>query len=173
MSEFIDIRLATLADAPALAAFSEESFMHTFGHLYPPEDKDFFRAERFSLTRTQADLTEAGRTIELALLGAELVGFLDYGPMGLPYEPGEPAALELYRLYIAQAQKGAGLARRLMERVLAWAKAAGAPALYLGVWAGNERALAFYRKFGFEVVGSYYFKVGNTLDDERIMRLGL
>jgi ribosomal protein S18 acetylase RimI-like enzyme len=60
-----------------------------------------------------------------------------------------------------------------MERALAWTKAAKAPALHLGVWAGNERALAFYRKFGFEVVGSYHFKVGKTLDDERIMRLGL
>ncbi|GIU66737.1 GNAT family N-acetyltransferase [Candidatus Phycosocius spiralis] len=173
MSEQIDIRPAQVADAAALAAFGEQSFMHTFGHIYPPEDKDFFREERFSITRTLADLTETERRIEVAYLAAELVGFIDYGPMSLPYQPAEPTAIELYRLYVASAQKGTGLAHRLMERALAWAKASKVPALYLGVWAYNDRAIAFYRHYGFETVGSYDFKVGNTIDDERILRLGL
>ena len=49
----------------------------------------------------------------------------------------------------------------------------GAKNLFLGVWESNERAIALYESRGFEKVGGYKFKVGDTLDDEFIMRLRL
>jgi ribosomal protein S18 acetylase RimI-like enzyme len=52
------------------------------------------------------------------------------------------------------------LAHQLMAHVLARAQAAGAAALWLGVWERNSRALAFYRKWRFSVVGEHIFRVG-------------
>jgi diamine N-acetyltransferase len=169
----MNIRPAILADAPALAAFGDKTFFDTFGHLYPHGDADFFSRQRFSLERTQADIGEEGRYIQLAFDGEELVGFLDCGPLGLPVEAPAPLSLELYRLYVDQAAKGTGLAHDLMRMAIDWTYAGGATSLYLGVYHDNSRALAFYRKYGFEIIGAYQFKVGNTLDDERIMELKL
>lgn len=167
------IRAATLADAPALAAFGDQTFFETFGHLYPQGDAAFFSEQRFSHKRTQDDIAEQGRYIQLAFVDDQLVGFLDCGPLGLPVENPAPKGVELYRLYVHSGAKGTGLAQELMELALAWARDRGASSLYLGVYHDNGRAQAFYRKYGFEIIGAYRFRVGNTLDDERIMELKL
>jgi len=173
VSEALVIRLAEDGDAPALAAFGAKTFLETFGHLYPPEDKSFFLEYRFSLERTLQDIRDPARVMTMVYHGDDLVAFLDCGPMTLPVENPESDALELYRLYLDETQKGTGLAQRLMDMALDWARAKQASALYLGVWSQNERAKRLYSKYGFEIVGAYHFKVGNTLDDERIMRLAL
>lgn len=173
MSEALHIRLAVDADAPALAAFGAKTFLETFGHLYPPEDKEFFLSQRFSLERTLHDIRDPGRVMTMVYWGDDLVAFLDCGPLTLPVQSPESDALELYRLYLDDTQKGTGLAHRLMDMTLNWARDKQASALYLGVWSQNERAKRLYTKYGFEIVGAYHFKVGNTLDDERIMRLEL
>ena len=173
MSEALHIRLAIDADAPALAAFGAKTFLETFGHLYPPEDKEFFLGQRFSLERTLQDIRDPARVMTMVYRGDVLVAFLDCGSLTLPVESPESDALELYRLYLDETQKGTGLAHRLMDMALNWARDKQASALYLGVWSQNERAKRLYSKYGFEIVGAYHFKVGNTLDDERIMRLAL
>lgn len=165
------IRSASMADAQLLADFGCKTFFDTFGHLYPKEDADTFVAQRFSLARSQQDISEAGRYIQLAFDGDELVGFLDCGELGLPVEAPKPKACELYRLYLDHSAKGTGLAKTLMDMAIDWARARHAEGFYLGVYCDNVRAQTFYRKYGFEIIGAYQFKVGNTLDDERIMEL--
>ncbi len=173
MSGALHIRLAVEADAPALAALGTKTFLATFGHLYPSEDKDYFSSVRFSIERTLQDIQDPTRHLTVVCRGDDLVAFLDCGTLTLPVEAPEPSALELYRLYLDEDQKGTGLVHRLMEIALEWARSKQAAALYLGVWSHNERAKRLYAKYGFEIVGAYHFKVGNTLDDERIMRLAL
>jgi diamine N-acetyltransferase len=165
------IRPATLTDAQALADFGRKTFFETFGHLYPPEDSDYFSAYRFSLERTCQDIAETDRFIQLAFSDDHLVGFLDCGSLSLPVTAPKPNAYELNRLYLDTSVKGSGLAATFMEMAISLAKAKQGQALYLGVYHDNQRAQAFYRKYGFEIIGAYQFKVGNTLDDERIMEL--
>jgi diamine N-acetyltransferase len=165
------IRQANESDAQALTDFGRTTFFETFGHLYPTEDADIFVAQRFNIERTLQDINEAERRIHLAFDDQRLVGFLDCGRLGLPVENPKQGGLELYRLYLDASAKGSGLANTLMEMAIEWARREGATALYLGVYCDNARAQAFYKKYGFVIVGAYQFKVGNTLDDERIMEL--
>lgn len=167
------IRPATYDDAAALGAFGDKTFFETFGHLYPLGDAAFFADQRYSLERTRQDIDEVGRYIQVALIDDHIVGFLDCGPLGLPVEKPVLGGVELYRLYVDASAKGTGLAQLLMDMALDWARDQHAPALYLGVYHDNARAQAFYRKYGFAIIGRYQFKVGNTLDDERIMELKL
>ena len=50
------------------------------------------------------------------------------------------------------AAQGRGLGRALMERLLTALRAAGSPAVHLGVGAANERAVGFYTRLGFEIL---------------------
>jgi diamine N-acetyltransferase len=68
------------------------------------------------------------------------------------------------------SQHGTGLAHHLMAHVLARAEAARAAEVWLGVWERNPRALAFYRKWGFDVVGEHIFKLGEDPQRDLIMR---
>ncbi|HRE35136.1 MAG TPA: GNAT family N-acetyltransferase, partial [Sphingopyxis terrae] len=62
---------------------------------------------------------------------------------------------------------GSGLGAALMRCALH--AAAGHRRLLLGVYARNERALAFYRKQGFVDVGTRQFNVGGKFYDDRVL----
>jgi len=58
--------------------------------------------------------------------------------------------LELADLYVEPAWRGTGLAAALTERVEEWGRMRAIDVVQLYVTATNERALAFYRKGGFQ-----------------------
>jgi ribosomal protein S18 acetylase RimI-like enzyme len=63
----------------------------------------------------------------------------------------DPAMPEIDWLIVGVEWQGKGVAHRLMEQALAWI-GEGLP-VQLGVIHFNERAIAFYKKFGFEDTG--------------------
>lgn len=160
-------------DAEALAAFSAASFSDTFAHLYPPAHLAAYLEEKYFPARQRAEIEDAGTRYRLAFEGAALIGYCKSGALTLPVATDGENALELHRLYVAEAVKGAGVARTLMDDALAWMRGRGARAVYLSVWENNERAQRFYRRYGFEHVGEHVFMVGGTRDRDFIWRLAL
>lgn len=57
-------------------------------------------------------------------------------------------------LVVAEEARGRGIARLLLETVVGVAEESGAEALSLHAWVDNAPAMALYRSFGFEVVGT-------------------
>lgn len=57
---------------------------------------------------------------------------------------------ELESIYIEEAWRRHGIGTAFMQRALAWMDARGAERRRIGIAAGNEGAIAFYRRFGFE-----------------------
>jgi ribosomal protein S18 acetylase RimI-like enzyme len=102
-----------------------------------------------------------------------MVAYCKIGPVKLPIEVGPEPSLELHRVYVYQARQGVGVGRILLAWAIERARKRGAKNLFLGVWESNDRAIKMYESRGFEKVGAYKFKVGDTLDDEIIMRLKL
>jgi ribosomal protein S18 acetylase RimI-like enzyme len=60
-----------------------------------------------------------------------------------------------------------------MDAVANAAQQLGARTLWLGVWERNPRALAFYRKSGFQDVGTQSFMVGEDRQTDRVMTRSL
>jgi diamine N-acetyltransferase len=162
-------------DADALAALMRETFIETFGPLYPPSDLASFLAASYSPAQQYAEIIDGARGTRLAVEDAApasgLVGYVQMGPMGLPValQPGERAA-EVKRLYVRRGHHGSGVADALMTWALAWATERGASSVYLGVYSENVRAQRFYARYGFERCGAYAFPVGATIDQEWILR---
>jgi ribosomal protein S18 acetylase RimI-like enzyme len=80
---------------------------------------------------------------------------------------------ELNRIYVVTERHGTGVAQALLKEALANAAAAGADCLWLGVWEHNPKAMAFYKKFGFEIVGSHPFMLGHERQRDLVMSLKL
>src|SRR5689334_4706743 len=57
----------------------------------------------------------------------------------------------------------------LMEQCVATAREWGGHVLWLGVWERNSRAIAFYEKHGFQVVGEQPFLLGTDLQRDLVM----
>lgn len=166
------LRQATGADAPRVRDLFCRSFAATFGHLYPPHE----------LQEWLAGCTEAQFAVECSsaayasFLGEDAAGrLLGYVTLGHQHLGIAPAARwwVLRQLYLEEAAKGSGLADALFREAVAEARRRDVAELYLTVWVDNHRARRFYDRRGFEEVGRYAFRVGSTVDDDRILRLCL
>ena len=164
------LRRASLADAETLAALGARTFIETFGHLYPPQDLATFLAEAHDVARVRADLADPGKALWLAQIEGRPVGYALAGPCDLPHPEVEPGDGELKRIYLlAEAQNG-GLGARLFATALDWLETNGPRTVWIGVWSENFGAQRFYARRGFDKVGQYGFRVGESVDREFILR---
>jgi ribosomal protein S18 acetylase RimI-like enzyme len=167
----IAYRDVNAADAAALADLHRRSFVETFGHLYRPEDLDSFLLQ-LDEEGFRGELLDGKHQVRFAEADGKPIAFVKLGPITLPVEPVRPA-LEFRQLYVLKAWQGTGIAAALSDWAIAQARARGAEELYLSVWAGNHRAKAFYRRYGFAYVGPYKFMVGEQADEDEIWKLDL
>ncbi len=141
-----DVRLRALADAPEAFASSrerEEAF-----------DDDEWRRR---VTTNAWFLARAdGATVGLAC--------------GIP-EPDDDAGRHLVGMWVDPAFRGRGLSDLLVAAVMAWARRERATFLALWVVDGNDRALGFYERLGFEATGEQQPLPGRPEVTESRMRL--
>lgn len=86
---------------------------------------------------------------EVVVLVAERAGGL-VGMAATAFDEGE---LCLGSMWVAPEARGAGLARRLVEEALAWARGRGLPKVLLWVNDDNAHAIALYESCGFVANG--------------------
>jgi ribosomal protein S18 acetylase RimI-like enzyme len=65
----------------------------------------------------------------------------------------EPGAVELISLWVAPSARGHGVADALIEDIAVWAAGLRSTAIRLSVREDNARAIALYRRRGFEATG--------------------
>lgn len=171
LNRAVTFRDACPDDAARLSAIGRDTFVETFGALYPPADLKRFLDETFSEEKQLAEILHDEVDIRLASSGAKLLGYCKIGPVKLPIEHDPDESLELHRLYVREITQGVGVGRILLTWAIEQARVRGVNKLFLGVWESNHRAIAVYSSRGFEPVGDYKFKVGSVEDDELILAL--
>ncbi|MDG2522729.1 GNAT family N-acetyltransferase [Caulobacter segnis] len=166
------IRRATPADADALCAIGRDTFVETFGHLYPPQDLADYLSYAYGPTRIGADLADPAKAMWVVeSADGVAVGYALAGPCDLPHDEVTSGCGELKRIYILKAHQGGGVGSRLMQTVFDWLEQPGRR-LWIGVWSQNFGAQRFYERAGFAKVGEYIFPVGQTKDLEFILSRG-
>jgi ribosomal protein S18 acetylase RimI-like enzyme len=80
-----------------------------------------------------------------------------------------PTPVEIWRFYVDRPWQGRGLAGRMMAEACAGARARGGETAWLAVWERNPRAIGFYRKCGFAVVGRQPFVLGGDVQTDLVM----
>lgn len=164
------IRDGTTADAAPLSRFMAHSFAAAFGALNDPVRLASFLAETYNPEKQTAELTDPRIATLIAELEGQLAGYAQV--RSNDYLPGcvtGPSPIELSRFYVDPAWIGRGIARPLMDRAKDEARRRGGATFWLGVWEVNARAIAFYRKTGFEKVGQHRFDVGGDIQTDDVM----
>jgi len=165
-----EIRRATGADVAALTEFGARTFRESFGKDNTAEDMEKHLASAWREDLQRAELLDPSIDTLVACDSQGLLcGFAmvreNHSPPGI----ATLKPVELWRFYVDKPWQGRGLAQALMRAVEASARTRGARELWLGVWERNERAQAFYRKCGFEKVGSQIFVVGTDPQTDHVM----
>lgn len=164
------IREAGAADASALALIGAATFLETFAGILEGSAIVGHCAAQHNDAAYQAYLTNGARAwIAEAQPGGAPIGFALVGAPDLT--AAQDGDIELKRIYALSRFHGSGLGAALMQQALN--AASGYRRLLLGVYAKNDRALAFYRKQGFSDIGTRQFNVGGNLYDDFVLALPL
>lgn len=166
----IRIRRAKENDAPALSVLAEGTFRAAFAESNSAANMQLHCAATYGPALQAAEIREPNLETWVAKAGERLVVYVQLRLNATSTVVLDERAVEIQRFYVDASHHGTGLAHDLMAQVLTRAEAAGSAELWLGVWERNQRALAFYRKWGFDVVGEHIFKVGDDPQRDLLMR---
>ena len=167
------IRRATADDAGPLAELAARTFAETYAAFNDPADMAAHLTARYSEAKQAQELADPVATYIVAEWAGRLIGYAylvaDQAPPGVRLD----GPVELVRFYVEGEWHGRGVAQLLMAECVAEARRRGGRTLWLGVWQENPRAIAFYRKAGFGVVGRTAFRLGSQVQDDHVMALEL
>lgn len=171
MTEPAQIRPAGTTDAEPLAALAAQTFKDAFASENTADDIESYIRESFSTERLRAELADPHNLFLLAFVGeADFpVGYakLRTGTPEASVKGADP--VELHRIYVDRSAIGHGVGAALMRTALDTARRRGHRTLWLGVWDRNQRAISFYERWGFEVVGDHMFRLGSDHQTDLIM----
>jgi ribosomal protein S18 acetylase RimI-like enzyme len=164
------IRYATKDDAVLIADISRQTFYDTFVADNSKEDMDKFLNEQFTRGKLIMEVGTPENIFLLAYHDKEIAGYVKLRDARKPETLKELSSLEIARIYTLKNFIGKGVGKILMQACIEIAKQKQKQVLWLGVWERNERAIAFYKKWGFEKFGECDFLLGNDVQHDWLMK---
>ena len=150
----MQVRVATLEDAEAVAGVHVRSWQSAYRGLVPDADLDSLsvegRREAWSRILAETDLPRTGTFVLTD--GLEVIGFAHVAPTR--DDDLRDSTGEVTGIYVAPSAWGRGGGRQLMEAARANLKAAGFATAALWVLEANHRARAFYERQGWVAEGA-------------------
>jgi len=178
MSEYVldrpVIRRAGRDDAHALALVGAATFLETYAEVVPGRDMIVHAASKHAPAVYAAWADDPAVRLWIAETHMKApAGYLVLIPATLPVEAPAANDLEVLRIYLLDRYHGTGLGHALLRHAIEEARARRAPRLVIGLHAHNNKALAFYQRQGFEVIGRRNFIVGETVCEDLVVGLSL
>jgi GNAT superfamily N-acetyltransferase len=164
MNHSLAIRRCAMPDSPMLSHLAARTFYDTFADTCTEEDMHSFLEQHYHEQQLAGELANPADHYYFAEINSRPVGYLRFGenPVPFPYNKALKP-LELNRLYVDVQYHGQSVAKQLMQFFEDYAAANGYTLLWLGVWEFNERAQAFYKKWGYRFNGHKHpFPIGGT-----------
>lgn len=158
------VRPPVPSDAPALGRLHTRVWRETYGDLMTPEayaaldeGRATARWEQWIEAADGAGRFPRGGRVLVGVDADDVpVGFITVGP---PMDEDPPVDWQLHAINVLPEHHGTGVAQQLLAEGL------GQHTAYLWVARGNERAIRFYRRHGFELDGA------EQLDEDGITEL--
>ncbi len=171
MNNEFTIRRAVPGDEEALALLGRATFLEAFaGVLQGPDILTHCRVQHAeSKYRHWLESGESAVYLAEETFGHAPIGYSVLTTPDLPLPDLDASDIELKRIYVLHRYQGTGLGPALMAKAIEESRARGMRRLLLGVYAENHRALAFYKKSGFEIIGTRTFQVGQMVCDDYVL----
>lgn len=166
------IEKAKQSDAKIIAEIGRQTFYESHSHCCDPKDFEIYLNESFSLVRVQSELEELQNIFHLAYVGENLAGYSKIIPnfKNPTYNRDNVAKLE--RIYVLEKYFDQKIGSRLFKFLLNEAKEHHQVGMMLQVWVENHRAIEFYKRMGFEIVGETTFRISaNRSNPNHLMYL--
>lgn len=165
----IEVRQAGIVDAALISALGAKSFIEAFEKQNSQEDIRLYVSEKFSLEHIKEEVSDPLAGFFLAFYSCKPAGYAKLINSPLPEQIKDLKAIEMQRIYALKEYYDKKIGKELMLYTLDYAFSKGFDSMWLGVWQLNDRAIEFYKKWGFEIFGTRNFKLGNDIKDDFLM----
>jgi diamine N-acetyltransferase len=166
----VEVVTCSAKDIPALVAIGRQTFTEAYAHLNTPENMAEYMNKTFTAENLGRELNQKASVFYKARVGGEVTGYLKVNYAEAQTDLKDPASLEIERIYVAEAWHGRGIGKILLDKAITVAREARLVYIWLGVWEKNPKAIAFYRKQGFEQFDTHNFVIGDDVQTDFLMK---
>ena len=163
------MRKALATDADLLVKLGKRCFYEAFNDVTAPDDMEAYLRATFQKTAIENQLVDDRSLIFIAEVDADPAGYVYSHPASPPECVSDKAAIKLERLYLRKRYYGRAVGDALMQISIEESRSRGYQSIWLSSWELNDRANAFYKKWGFKVVGNQKFTVGSDIQNDFIL----
>jgi len=169
----MNIRHANANDAELLAEIGAKTFYDTYAEGTNRESLEASIKATYSPELQLEELSDPNSIFLIAELEEKTAGYAKLVMNRIEEQLSGSKPLKLSRIYLLKEFIGKGLGKDFMLRILQEAKEKNCDSVWLGVWSNNQKAIEFYKRFGFQVVGSYPFEFGDEVHNDLVMEMML
>lgn len=166
------IRAADKTDAPQLSALGRSTFLAAHTGSATKENMESYLKGKFTRDILEQELDDPKNIFHLLYSEEKLAGYskIIYGtPHALLPESSHICKME--RLYISKEFFDKKLGYKLFAYNRELCLRNNQTGIWLTVWVENDRAVAFYDRLGFKIIGEVLFMVGTHQSPNYVMWL--
>lgn len=155
------VKASTEAEAVIISLLGRVTFTETFGHLFSDKNDLLEYTERtFNVKKIKNSLKNPNNVYWLAYVNDLPVGYAKL-KLDSPSEfLDKDNVCQLQKIYVLQDFLSQKVGFSLQDALLKEAKLMDRAYVWLSVLQENERAIRFYLKNGFDLVGKHGFQIG-------------
>lgn len=158
---FMKIQPSHISELTALTELAKTTFLQSHGHCASEEEVASYVNENFTEVNFEKELGDANNVYHSLYLHDELVGYSKIN-LNYPFKAVTDASCaKMERLYLLDKTHGTGLGKAFFDFNIELTKAHQQSGVWLFVWVENHRAIRFYEKQGFEIVGEHDFRISD------------
>lgn len=158
----VTIEKATTDNSALLADIGRITFIQSHGHSAPAADIDAYVTAKYTPTILQQELSDPGNIYHILYHGQQAAGYSKIILNSPHPDIPEPNITKLERIYLLKEFYQLKLGYQLLRFNIDLSKKNNQAGMWLYVWKENHRAVNFYIKAGFQIIGSYDFKLSET-----------
>lgn len=165
----ITIRIATIGDLEDISLLGKKTFDQSFGYLFKDkQDLSNYLERTFSLEKLKSSMGKPNNIFWIVLYDYKPVGYAKI-QLDTPSEfIASNKVCKLQKLYLLEDYLSKGIGGQLQQLILEKAKES-CDAIWLSVLKENTKAVAFYERDGYKVVGEHPFSIGKENFDFWVM----
>ncbi|MFN7118992.1 MAG: GNAT family N-acetyltransferase [Saprospiraceae bacterium] len=166
----MEYRKATSTDLESLTQLCIITFTQTYGAQNTPENLQLYLENAFNPAQMTAELQSDTEAYFFIAEAQEPIAYIKLNYNCYPPDVNDGNWIEIQRIYVLEKYQGKGLGKVLLQIAETEARQANASHIWLGVWEQNPKAIAFYQKNGFTIIGKHDFWVGNDRQTDFVMQ---
>jgi len=158
----VKIIKANATHSEFIARIGEQTFFESHGHSASKEDIESYISKTYNKEAILEEFNKEKVLYHLIYCDGDIAGFSKIELVTTNKNIADLNITKLDRIYLLEGFHGKQIGTRLFQFTIELSKKQYQNGIWLAVWTENQKAVNFYQKMDFKVVGAFDFKISET-----------